>query len=224
MKATKQVSSKRKQIEETNRATLIIGCVAVVVILFCLLGAKALIGQAAYQNKVVSAKKKTLKQLNANLEARDKLVTAYKAFVGTSENAIGGRTIGTGDRDGDNAKIILDALPSKYDFPALATSLEKLANAQNLKIEQMSGADDEVAQKDKASSNPQAVEIPFEITVDGNYQQVESLTNVFLGSIRPIQIKAISVTGSQGGVTTKYTGLTYYQPEKKLEVTKEVMK
>lgn len=225
MKQSREVISKRKQIEQINRNTLIIGCVGIIVIAFCLLGTKALISQAAYQNRVVSAKKDTLKTLNANIEARDKLVVAYEAFVGTPQNVMGGLSAGTGERDGDNAKIILDALPSKYDFPALTASLEKLATSQGLTIEQMIGADEEIAQNSQeVSTNPQPVEMAFEVTVNGAYRQIEGLTNAFQNSIRPIQIKSMSVTGAQNGVSAKYTGLTYYQPAKELRVTKEVIK
>lgn len=217
--------TKRSLIDKANTTTLIAAGVAAFVVVFSLFACKALLSQAAYQNRVISEKKKTLKQLDANLAARDDLVKSYDGFISTSQNVIGGNPAGSTDRDGDNAKIILDALPSKYDFPALTASLEKLALAQGLVIESISGTDDEVAQQSQASSpNPVTVPIQFQMTVKGNYSQMQGIFDSFDRSIRPIQIQKLSMTGSNGIVTTNIDAQTFYQPEKKLELTKKVVK
>ena len=84
--------------------------------------------QAAYQNRVINAKREANGQLQNNLTASKALVKIIpEGFLNTPKILQGATTAGSGDRDGDNGKIILDALPSQYDFPALATSLEKIA-------------------------------------------------------------------------------------------------
>jgi Tfp pilus assembly protein PilO len=126
--------------------------------------------------------------------------------------------------DGDNAKIILDALPSKYDFPALTTSLEKLALSQGVNIESMTGTDDEVAQTDSASSTPVPIAMPFQITVTGNYASIQKVVKAFEKSIRPIQIQTLQLTGSDQKMQMNITAQTYYQPEKTLNIKREVVK
>lgn len=217
--------TKRSLIDKANTTTLIAAGVAAFVLVFSLVACKALLSQAGYQNRVISEKKKTLKQVETNLVARDDLVKSYDAFVGTSQNVIGGNPSGTGDRDGDNAKIILDALPSKYDFPALTASLEKLAVAQGLSIESINGTDDEIAQQAQSSSpTPTTVPIQFQMVVKGGYPQVQGLIDSFDKSIRPIQIQKLSISGNNGSVTASIDAQTFYQPEKKLELTKKVVK
>ena len=72
---------------------------------------------------LAKAKEKAHQQLDKNLKAFDSLVVSYKSFEGKSTNVIGGNASGTGDNDGKNSKIILDALPSSSDFPALTSSI-----------------------------------------------------------------------------------------------------
>jgi hypothetical protein len=124
--------TKRSLINKANSTIVIATALAAFVVVFALVAGHSLIGQIAYQNRVIDAKKQALRTLKSDLEARDTLVESYKAFVSDKVNVLGGQADGTGDHDGDNAKLVLDALPSKYDFPALTTSLEKMITDQHL--------------------------------------------------------------------------------------------
>ena len=93
----------------------------------------------------------------------------------------------------------MDALPSKYDFPALTTSLEKLLKDNNFNIGSITGNDDEIAQSIAvASDNPQPVDMPFSLDVKTSNQQGKGLMELFEKSIRPIQIQKL-VVGNQNG-------------------------
>lgn len=220
-----QSLTKRALIDKSNSRTVIFAGVAAFIVMFALVSGRSMISQAAYNNRVIDAKKATLKTLDENLEARDDLVNSYKGFVGTSQNVIGGSTTGTGDRDGDNAKIVLDALPSKYDFPALTSSIEKLASAQGVTIESMSGIDDEVAQGEQSSSvTPEPVPMVFDFSINAGYPQIQALVSSFERSIRPMQVQLLSISGSDGDLTTAVTAQTFYQPEKTLKLREKVLK
>lgn len=221
-----RVITKRALIDKANTTILIAAAVAAFLVVFSLVSAKALVGQIGYQTKVISEKKKTKEQLEKNLEARDSLVKSYQAFTRASRNVIDGSTVGTGDRDGENGKIILDALPSKYDFPALTSSLEKLAQQQNLQTSSFSGTDDEIAQQPQqaGSANPQSVPMPFQMTAGGSYLQIQSFVTSFERSIRPIQIQTLGLAASDGGLSVTISAQTFYQPEKLLELKKEPLK
>src|SRR6185436_19057656 len=93
---------------------------------FSLMASRGLLGQRSYQARVINEKGKAVKQLQSNVAATKSLVDSYSNFTSLSSNVLGGNPRGTGDKDGDNGKIVLDSLPSKYDFPALTTSLEKI--------------------------------------------------------------------------------------------------
>lgn len=213
-------------INQANNAAFIAVAVGAFIVVFSLIASKTLFSQVSYQQKIIGEKKKTLKQLESNIAARDELVKSYDVFTSAPRNVINGDSSGSTDRDGDNAKIVLDALPSKYDFPALTASLEKLAVAQGLTIESITGTDDEVAQQDQQSStSPEVVPIAFQFVVRGSYPQIQALIESFDRSIRPIQVQKVAITGgSSGGITATIEAQTFYQPEKKLEIIKKVIK
>lgn len=217
--------TKRSLINKANSTIVVTTALAAFVVVFALVASQSLIGQIAYQNRVIDAKKQALKTLKADLEARDSLVESYKEFVSNQINVLGGQAGGTGERDGDNAKLVLDALPSKYDFPALTTSLEKVITDQNLGILAIAGTDQEIDEADNQTSpNPQPVPMPFQLQVTGSYTSVQGLIDVLLRSIRPFQIGTIELSGDENSMTTSISAQTYYQPEKSLDITQETIR
>lgn len=217
--------SKRVQINKSQATMITIVAVSAFIIVFSLVSARALLKQRSYQAKVIAKQEVARDQLNVNKDAVDQLVIAYKDFISTPDNVIGGNPSGAGDRDGDNAKIVLDALPSKYDFPAVASSLEKIFTERNFKIDSIVGTDDEAVQSsNQASASPQAIEIPFEFKVGSSYTSVLDLINVFERSIRPFEIQTLVLSGSSGEMKVDVKAKTYFQPEKSLDIKQEVVK
>jgi Tfp pilus assembly protein PilO len=219
-------SVKQLMIDKANGTIVAITSISAFVVIFCLVASFTLIGQLSYQNKVLGKKKQALSQLNEDIKNVSTLESSYQGFSSASTNIIGGNPLGVGPQDGQNAKIVLDALPSKYDFPALATSLEKLLSIQNVQIQSITGTDDELAQAaDSTSATPQPVEMPFQVTVIGNYDSVRAVIDAFQRSIRPIQVQGLEITAaSTDGLTVRIDAKTYYQPEKTLSIKKEVVK
>lgn len=228
------LSTKRIQIDKANRTIIIVLAVSVFVTVFSMFISKALLAKRSHQSKIISGKELALKQLKANVTAVDSLNDSYRTFVSTPQNVIGGSTKGTGDRDGDNAKIVLDALPSKYDFPALATSLEKILSDKQYAVGTISGTDDELAQSGVPSEEADAavvkdatkvepVAIPFSIGVTGTYASLQGLLKTLEKSIRPIQVTSVLVTGDDSSLQIEVTANTYYQSEKVYSIsTKDV--
>lgn len=217
-----QFSTKRLQINQANTQMVVLVAIAAFITTFSLVASQSLLSKRSYQGKVIAEKEKAVQQLIDNKEAVSSLATAYQEFMGRSQNIIGGNPTGTGDRDGDNAKIVLDALPSKYDFPAVTSSLEKIVSQEGIKLESIAGADDEVAQKaDKSHADP--VEIPFDFTAVGTYASMQTLLRSLELSIRPFEIVKISIKGSDAETTMALTAKTYYLPAKSLSITKKVV-
>lgn len=216
---------KRIQIDRANLRTVVAISVAVFIVVFCAVAVKSLITRQIYQQKVIASRSKAHEQLKKNITAAAQLTKSYKNFVATSPNVIGGNPAGVGDKDGDNAKLILDALPSVYDFPALTSSLEKLAAKQNLELKSISGIDDEVKQRGQRSTSPQVIDMPFTLTVNGAYQDINSLVLQFEKSIRPFRMnKLVFASGDNGTVDVTMDAKSYYQPAKSLEIKKEVVR
>jgi hypothetical protein len=220
-----QVSLKRVGVDKTNARIVAITGIAAFVVVFSIVASTSLIGQLSYQNRVIGKKRQADNQLESNLKARDSLVTSYKSFVSTPQNIIGGNPGGTGPKDGSNAKIVLDALPSKYDFPALASSLEKVMGDQGVAIKSLTGTDDSVAQAGNASSaEPAAVPVPFEISIEGPANNVRNALTALELSIRPFQVQKIEITGDQQKLDLTISAQTFYQPETALTITQETVK
>ncbi len=219
------ISLKRIGVDKTNARILGITAASAFLVVFFLVASYSLFNQLTYQNRVIAAKRKAVTQLKANLKARDSLVKSYDAFVSTPQNLIGGQQDGNGPQDGSNAKLVLDSLPSKYDFPALTTSLERVALDNKVKIQSISGTDDEVTQTtNQSSGNPQPIEMPFEFSVNGDYAGVQNVISALERSIRPIQVQTIKLTGDQQALTLAVSAKTFYQPEKSLTIQSKVVK
>jgi hypothetical protein len=219
------IPTKRALIDKSNSTIVAVAAVTAFVIVFCLISSKSLVSQELYQGRVITKKKTALSQLKADVAATQNLTTSYQAFDDPTTNLIGGPTTGSGLQDGDNAKIVLDALPSEYDFPALTTSLGNIIAGEGLKVDSIAGTDDEVAQQSTApSGDPQPVPMPFEIKVEGTYAQIQALITEFQLSIRPFQIQTMEISGDQSDITADITAQTFYQPAKTLSITEETVK
>jgi Tfp pilus assembly protein PilO len=219
-------TTKRMQINQANTRIVAYVSVAAFILVFSLVATKTLVSQAAYQNRVIGAKRTAVNQLKKDIDATNDLKTSYEAFTTTAQNAIGGNSSGAGPQDGNNAKIVLDALPSDYDFPGLTTSLESLLTGQGVKITNITGTDDEVAQgTNKSSVNPQPVPIPFTVSAEGDYTSIQNVVSAFERSIRPMQVQTFDIAGGNDGKLTISLGAqTYYQPAKSLNISTKVVK
>ncbi len=218
-----QLTTKKMQIDKAQASVVAIVATTVFVTVFSLVSTKALWTQRGYQARVIDKKATANDQLAKNVDSVKDLVSSYQQFVDSSVNILDGNPAGTGERDGDNARLVLDALPSKYDFPALTSSLEKIMNDRKIQGT-ITGTDDEVAQSATAESgSPAPVEIPFQINVTGTYASTQDLVSVFERSIRPFNIQKISISGGASSMTTLLDVKTYYQPEKTLNIKKEIV-
>jgi Tfp pilus assembly protein PilO len=217
-------SIKRNLISKANNTIVAVTAGACFVVVFCAVASMTLIGQLQYQNKVISAKRQARDTLKKDIEATKSLTTSYRTFTSTSQNVLGGDPNGQGAQDGNNAKIILDALPATYDFPALATSLEKIVSNEAVSIKSIGGTDDSLnTQNASLSASPQAIAMPFKITISGDYAHVQNVVGAFERSIRPISIQQLSITASDTEITLDIVAQTYYQPGKDLKITQQVL-
>lgn len=220
-----RLSGKRIAIDKANATLMLAIGIATFITVFALVASKSLISQGRYQSKVISQKEKALNQLKTNIGSVETLNNSYQEFANKPENILGGDPKGTGDRDGDNPRVILDALPSKYDFPALATSIEKMLKDNNFAVSNFTGIDDEITQAGNLSeSNPQPIEIPFTFEASVSPNSGKSLVSLLERSIRPIQVQKLSITGQNNELSVDVTAKTYFQPEKNLDVRKEAVR
>lgn len=218
-----RLSMKHIQISKANAVMVGVISVGVFLVIFSVFSIRALVDQRTYQNRVLNGKETALRQLRSNLEAAQNLAGSYETFVNRPDNIINGVANGNSDRDGDNSKIILDALPSKYDFPGLISSLEKVLTDNNFNIVGVSGEDNELQEAETSTASPEPVGMPFTISVEGSYDSVQRLLLILERSIRPINIKQLDFSGGDDNIQLDITAKSYYLPSKRFEVlTREV--
>lgn len=227
MAEKKRQSVKHALIDKDNSRTLVAVAAAVFVVIFCLFSLKALISQSNFHRRVIKEKEATLSQLKKNKQAVDDLRKTYTAFVDEQQNILGGNADGDGPIDGDNAQLIIDALPGKYDFPALSSSIEKILKDGGYRIDGIGGSDEGMAMADSSGSAAAgastAVEIPYSFSTSSSLEGIKTLLQTLEHSIRPMHVTSISLQGGDSGLRSSITLKTYFASGKTFQLgSKEV--
>jgi hypothetical protein len=219
-------SDKHKLIDKNNAKIIITVSITVFVVIFTLFASRALLSQAAYQNKVISGKKDALKVAKQNEKNAKDLEKSYVAFATESVNVLGGNPTGTGPLDGSNPKIVLDSLPSVYDYPALSSSIEKLLLDNGYQIESIGGSEDTTLTSKSSDSKTEAkpIEISYPLTIQSTPEGTKQLLQILERSIRPFSIDKVTVSASGASLSSKIAMKTYFQPATGVQYTTKVVK
>jgi hypothetical protein len=215
----KKVSVKHLQIDKSQSSMLAVIVAATVLTIFFLVASKALISKGLYQRRVVNARHAVADTLKDNVAASKTLFTQYKVFAEQDPNVLGGSSTGTGNLDGLNPTIVLDALPSTYDAPALASSIEKVMIGRGVTINALTITDDPSAYSDKPQANPSSQSVTFAFDGTTNYSGASLLLQDFEKSIRPFNLNTLDITGTDNSLKMSVGMTTYYQPAKSLDLT-----
>ena len=218
------IINKRMLINKSNSTIVATAAVAAFIVVFCIVASRALVSQELYQSRVISKKNAVLNQIKTDITVAHQLKSSYENFISENPNIIGGNNSGDTGVNGNNAKIVLDALPSSYDFPALATSLAAMITSQGLEVNSITGTDESATLPTKPSSSPASTPIPFSIGVNGSYQQVQSLVSEFENSIRPFHILSVTLTAGKNSLSATINAETYFQPGKTLNFSEVTVK
>lgn len=213
--AKQVISTKTQQIEKANSTLFIAIIIASIIVSFSAVFIQILWKQGRFNAKVISAQETVRNDIEYNLETIPKLESELVVL----ENA---DDLLANQGDKKNSAVILDALPSKYDFPALATSFDSLAKRSGVKLIMFEG-DDQGDLAVSSSPDPTPVEIPFTVGVKGNYEGVVKFMNTLENSIRPLIVKNVEIKGKSGELELNLQVRTYYQPSVDLNTTKRTI-
>jgi Tfp pilus assembly protein PilO len=219
--AAKSYSLKQLKIDKANSVIVGVTSAAVFILIFSLISCRSLLSQRSYNSWLGTAQQASLDKLKADVSNENVLFSHYQTFISPSQNIIGGSSGGSGVNDGNNAQIILDALPSQYDFPALVTSMQALLSRESVKLDSIGGSDNELQYQ--SNTAPASVVIPISFTLDGPYQSIENVITDVQNSIRPIQIQSIQLSGGESDIQLEVTAQTFYQPEQSFSITQKAV-
>ncbi len=194
-------SAKRLGIKKANTVVFAAVAAAAVVMAIALVLLNFMWSLRGFNNRVIEARQEALTGLESNIANLEPLKRNFFAL----------------DQDKINSQIVLDALPSTYDFPALATSVDKQVRADGLTLRSFTG-DDESATAAASEVDPLAVEMPFVLTVEGSYNDLVTLIKNFEKTIRPMVIDSIELSGTDSALRAEIRMHTFYQPAVDLNV------
>ena len=156
----------------------------------------------SYNSRVIKTKTEARDQLTTNLKNIDKLSQQF-GELNSSETT--------------NSKTILHALPPVYDYAALASSIDSLASLSGVSSDTNIGEDTSSSALNFATTS-QPVEIPLNLNIKGSYDAIRTYIDNLERSIRPIQIQALTYTGTNSDLQILIEAKTYYQPARSLDV------
>lgn len=185
-------------------------------------------------NKVIDEKNKTLNTLASNNHAIPSLEDAVRA-LNSNQDLISAKARQTDDA----VQVVLDALPTDSNYPALGASFQQVLLNNKPDIEVLSLS---VNQSNAAASLVESKKIPgvyemsFDFSVQGSPESILDFLKYLEKSIRAIDTKKMTIYARL--ITTKdekgnpvqkqanvlsISGVTYYQPVKEIKVeTKEI--
>ncbi len=224
----KNILGKRTQVDKANQLVFAATGATIFIFIFTIFAAKSLLSQGAYQNRVITKQNAALKILNADLDAVTNLSKSYNAFLSEPQNLLGGNPSGTGNNDGNNSKIILDALPTSYDANAWTlnfTNLNQLlGQGSTFIVLGGSASSPKVAASSSVSTTGSATSTPSPVPLSGSFNtSLSNITNTFAildRSLLPIQVLTMSFTAGPGGQGNQiaYTAQSYYQSPYKFTI------
>jgi hypothetical protein len=227
VKSSSHKSNLHELISKDSTKMLIAVSAAVFVVIFCLFAVRTLFNQSLYQNKIISEKKATLKVVEQNKAAVSDLESSYISFATEPINVIGGSPTSTGPRDGDNAKIVLDALPDQLDYPALSSSVEKILLDGGYAIQSLGGSDalrainSTVTVEANGFTAPEEILFPFKVATTP--QSALSLIQTLEASIRPFIITNLKIEGRSNNLELTIGMKSYYQASTSLQVSEKAV-
>jgi hypothetical protein len=231
MKVNLKDNLSAKSVQISKEQQRILGAVvgATIVTVFCLTSAKVLLGQMFYQQRVINSRNNSVKQLETDVSNANTLKSQYNdVFVGSdAQNVIGGNNTSSQNAappDGDNGKIVLDALPTTYDFPALLTSLSKMLSAEGVGAQSIGGTDQATTVDSTPSYNPQATKIDLTVSGSSTYTNSQKLLTDLERSIRPFDVTHLSLNGNESNLVISIDVSTYFQPAKTLTIPSKEIK
>ena len=229
MPETRQLTGlkKRQQIASANKMIFVWVIAASVAIAFCGVTMQFLVRQAIFNQKIIGAKLETQSTLSKNLDNVNKLKENVDALQADTRLA----KVKANPED-TNLKVVLDALPTSDDRTALGASLQQVilpkSGVDTSDIATVSPAGTEeavnVTATDASVLTPTAPTAEFTFAATGDYDRIKAMLGDLERTIRPMNIKVLSLQSTDGRVKATVEGVTYYSPQQTVQLGKKTLK
>ena len=215
-------ASKKTILQKTGKNMFVWVTIASIACSVSIVFSIILIQRIFFINTLIDEKNKTLKTLSSNNDAIPKLQNSVRALNSNQE------LINAKARESDDpVQVVLDALPTEPNYPALGASFQQvlLNNRPGIKIlgltvnQTATGS----GSSNQSTKHPGLYEMPFSFSAQGNTASLINLLTYLEKSIRVVDTKTLSISSSGDEQLLSISGVAYYQPPKTIEVkTKEI--
>ena len=208
---------KRRQIKKASKAMFVWVAFAAMLVSFAIVALQFFAQQWIFNNKVLAAKYKANDNLSKSLRATDDLKSNINALVADPDLAL------TRNSDTEsNLQVILDALPTKADVAATATSIQQeIAQGSGVTLESVTPPTEPDSSDTSVTG---AQQLQFSLVASGTYQQIQTFLKNLEKTIRPMNIVSLDVSGDDASLRATITLNTYYQPLTTVTVKKQGVK
>lgn len=211
---------KRQQIAKANQSVFLWVAGASVIVAFAVVLGQFMVQQAIFNERVLAEKFTTNRTLQQNIDVTDTLKEEVNLLLADDSLAAA-----RAEPTESNLQVVLDALPTRSDALNLGSSLQsvlvgdRVQSIDQLTVDTAEIGDEvgvEDASVDQGIDGPR--ELTFRFTVSGNYDNVMSVLRALERSIRPIDVTALTIQGSDDQLSATIDARTFYQDAKEVEL------
>lgn len=217
---------KRQQITNANKLIFVWVIIAAVALSICGVGIQFLFRQASFNQKIISAKADTQTTLTKNIDNAKQLKEKVDNLIADT-NLASVRA----NPDDSTLKVVLDALPTNEDQSAFASSLQQIVLPRSgvsltelSTVGQTESGSDAETSEGAGDGTTAAKTIVFNFGATGSYDQIKNMLHDLERTIRPINATEISLEGTDTTLRVTVGGVTYYVPERTVELGKRTIK
>ena len=229
MKPNDTALRKRSQIAKANRTMFIWVAAASALVGFALVASIFLTQKLLFNEKVLIEKNKTVATLSANNAVVSELESQVRALDANADLAK------VRANEGDQAiQVILDALPSGANSPALGASLQNklLAGIDGLTLESLQldpvvgieSLNDSGIESGALVSGSGDNEITFRFSVSGSQEALQKALTNLERSIRTIDVTNLKIENKGSAQIMTVQGRAFYEPTKNVVLYDKVVK
>lgn len=210
---------KRQQISAANKMIFVWIVGASVIVSMCLVGGQFLVRQALFNQKIITAKGATVNTLNANIKNVATLTRAVDALVANQDLAAA-----RANPTDSTLKVVLDALPTENNLTGLASSLQNVVlKPSGVSVQDLGISQQTTAETADGPASQTAIATNFTFGVRADYAQTQTMLKDMERSIRPIDVKTLSLQGQGAALQVNVNADTYYLPPRTVKLgSKEV--
>ena len=210
-------TNQKQEMKTSNYIGLLVA-ITILVILVGGLAVKSLGASFLLNQRIITKKNVAQKTLAADVVSAQAVTGQYQAL-------------------GEQSKLISDALPNGVDIPGLANAIEAMATSSGAQLSDVSSSG-AAATTTPSTTTPSATTstaatvtsstaptpLPISISASVSYANLPRFLSSIEGSLRPITISDIQLSGTNAKLIITITATTYYQNPVTFTVTKETVK